>query len=332
MSKSRPESIVDPLTVIPKYGTDALRMALVMGVSPGNDQNWSKSKIEANRNFANKLWNIARYVEGTLGNEVVQDGKPEPKTAADHWVLERINQEGKRIADHLDNYRFSEAYDTLYHLIWDDVADWYIEASKSALNASVLNYSLGAILKLAHPFAPFVTETIWQSLHPDTEVLLARSAWPKQVHTDSKKAAQFSKIKSIVSEIRTIKTMLHIKGLSLYFKQAHFIEENAQIIKELAKLADVKQVSDGRGLRLTQTSEEAWLDIDLESARDFIGRLKERRESITKQVGLLEGRLSNEAYVKKAPKQLVDETKQQLKDLQTESKTIDTQLEQFKSL
>lgn len=329
MSKSRPESIVDPLTIIPKYGTDALRMALIMGVSPGNDQNWSTGKIEANRNFCNKLWNMARYIEGTLEDDLAHSQKPEPKTAADHWVLDRLNTVGVKIGEHLDNYRFSEAYDLVYHLIWDDVADWYLEASKSAQNASVLNYTLETIVKLAHPFAPFVTETIWQTLHADSETLLTLSSWPKSVHADHKKAEEFNKIKTIVSEVRNVKTLLQLKDTTLYFTDAPFIAENATLIGKLARLMAITEVTDGRGLRLTQTAEKCWLDIDYVTAREFTSKLHEKQTSVTKQIELLNGRLSNKAYIKKAPKQLVDQTKQQLADLKSELTTIDEQLKQF---
>lgn len=332
MSKSRPESIVDPLTIIPKYGTDALRMALIMGVSPGNDQNWSTGKIEANRNFCNKIWNMARYIEGALDNGHTHGLKPEPESAADHWVLDKINSVGSKIDNHIANYRFSEAYDLTYHLIWDDIADWYIEASKSAQNASVMNYVLEAIVKLAHPFAPFVTETIWQTLHPEDDSLLTLSPWPEKVKADTKKAEQFEKIKTIVSEVRNIKTLLQIKGSTLYFIDAPFITENSEIIKKLAKLLEVKEVSDGRGLHLTQTTEKCWLDIDRLTAQEFVGRLSEKQDSVSKQINLLEKRLGNESYTKKAPKKLVEESREQLALLKTEHETICDQLDQFSNL
>lgn len=325
MSKSRPESIIDPLQIIPKYGTDALRMALVMGVSPGNDQNWSQGKIEANRNFCNKLWNIARYIEGKLGDRVEPGVTPKPDTAADHWVIERLNETGATIADHLDNYRFSEAYDLVYHLIWDDVADWYIEASKSAENASVLNYVLETIIKLAHPFAPFVTETIWQTLHEQPDDLLMLSSWPVKVEADVKAAARFNKIKTLVTELRTIKTLLNLKGGTLSFTDAAFISDNVQLIKELAKLETIKE-GKGMGLRLTQTAEPAWLVVDENTAKDYAKKLNENRDSVAKKIKQIEDRLASESYVKKAPEKLVEQSREQLTELQSELKTIEKQL------
>lgn len=329
MSKSRPESIVDPLTIIPEYGTDALRMALIMGVSPGNDQNWSTGKIEANRNFCNKIWNMARYIEGALEEGHKHGVKPKPESAADHWVIERLNTVGTKISEHLDNYRFSEAYDLVYHLIWDDVADWYIEASKSAQNASVMNYVLETIVKLVHPFAPFVTETIWQTLHPSDDSLLTLSSWPKTASVDKHKAKEFQEVKTIISEIRNIKTLLQIKELTLYFTDSTPVKNNLEVIKKLSRLSAVTEVSDGRGLRLTQTTQNCWLDIDPQAALEFIDKLHEKRTSAAKQIELLEKRLGNESYVQKAPETLVKQSREQLDSLKNEINIIDKQIDQF---
>ena len=243
--------------------------------------------------------------------------------------MHRLAQDTKAISQHLDAYRFSEAYETLYHLVWDDVADWYIEASKKAQNASVLNFTLETILKLAHPFAPFVTETIWQTLHPHDDSLLITSDWPKAAVSDKVLAKEFEQIMGIVSEVRQIKTMLGIKGGALYFKDSEFLGANSQIIAELARLDDIKHVYEIRGLRLTQTTETAWLDIDEATAKKFHGKLQERHRDIKNQLKTLESRLSNKAYMEKAPKKLITETKTQQKELTTELQTIEKQLKQF---
>ncbi len=227
MSKSRPESIIDPLDVIPKYGTDALRMALIMGVTPGNDQNWGWGKVEANRNFCNKLWNIARYTEGALGDVHKPGGIPDPQSTADHWALQKLQQETKIIEGYLDTYRFSEAYEHLYHFVWDNVADWYVEASKSQESREVLGYVLENILKLAHPFAPFVTETIWQTLYSDTDGLLITSSWPKVRRSNKEKAADFEEIKAIVTEVRAVTRALGLSKPSLYYTSVPFWRKTA---------------------------------------------------------------------------------------------------------
>lgn len=331
MSKSV-GNVVDPVPLIEKYGSDALRMGIIAGRSPAINRGYDSRRVEEARNFCNKLWNIARYIENVLGDELSLGQSAKPETAADHWILGRLDGAVKATGGHLDNYRFSEAYELLYHLIWDDVADWYIEASKERRNASVLNVVLETSLKLAHPFAPFLTETIWQSLQPGDDNLLITSPWPKSLPFNKKQSADFEAIKAIVGEVRQINTLLHLRESSLYFTDAAFILENAESIRKLAKLQSVKQVSDGRGLRLTQTKENCWLDIDYATAREFTGKLKDKQAAISKQIETLKGRLSNESYVKKAPKQLVSESKQQLAELKEEYAAVESQLAQFSEL
>ncbi len=328
MSKSRPESIIDPLDVIPKYGTDALRMALIMGVSPGNDQNWGWGKIEANRNFCNKLWNIARYIEGRLGDEYTL-GKPEPRTSADHWVLDKLNEAIETIDDHLANYRFSEAYDHLYHFVWDDVADWYIEATKTEQGGDLLAYVLAQILRLAHPFAPFVTETIWQTLTWTGDSLLATESWPKPAKAAKKHAEEFEAIKSIVVESRGIIKDLGLAEANLYYTDVPFLADNAALLARLARLQSVKEVSGGDGLHLTGTPYSCWLDVSREDARAHVARLESQKTAEQQKVAQLEKRLSNDAYVRQAPKELVHETRDQLKAAQEQIERLSAEQTRF---
>lgn len=312
MSKSRPESIIDPLTVIPKYGTDALRMALIMGVSPGNDQNWGWGKIEANRNFCNKLWNIARYIEGKVG-DTYKDRTAEPTTIADHWVLTKLQHTTEAISADLGNYRFAEAYDTLYHFVWDDFADWYVEASKAALNVPLLAFCLETILKLVHPFAPFVTETIWQTLAWEKDSLLATSRWPEIPSADKKAVKQFEEVKTIVSEVRFIVKALGAHDVRLCFNDDPFLKTNAELIRQLNRIKEVVAVV-GRenGVRLTQTRHGAWLDIDSKTAQKYVGELAAKHDAAETTIGQLKARLSNKSYVKNAPVHIVAQTKQSL--------------------
>lgn len=315
MSKSRPESIIDPLSVIPKYGTDALRMALIMGVSPGNDQSWSNSKLEANRNFCNKLWNIARYVE-----DVISD-TPQPQTAkaissADHWVLRKLQQSQRKINDDLDAYHFSEAYDTLYHFIWDDVADWYIEASKAAPNEPLLAHMLEAILVLAHPFAPFVTETIWQTLAWEADSLLATRIMADPLHGNADRAAEFTEMQAIITEVRFVLAALKVPGVTLYYTAVPFLGENAATIQRLTRLKAVTEVTDGTGLYLTSTKYRCWLDIDQATAREYLQELANKQARQTAIITRLESRLQNESYVGNAPRDVVEQTRDQLRDAQ----------------
>jgi valyl-tRNA synthetase len=328
MSKSRPESIIDPLQVIPKYGTDALRMALIMGVSPGNDQNWGWGKIEANRNFCNKIWNMARYIEGVLGDETSREGA-KPITVADHWVLQGLEQAQQKISADIDAYHFSEAYDTLYHFIWDDVADWYIEASKAEPNKAVLATVLEQVLSIAHPFAPFLTETIWQTLAWEKDSILATRGYLKTPNYDAKLANAFTDIQRIVTETRTIITALKVTNVTLYYTDIPFLAENAAIIKKLAKLLNVTDVQDGSGLYLISTSYTCWLDIDRLIAQQYAQELQEKFLTQQKVVAQLKARLANKQYLEKAPKQKVDETKEQLRVAQDTAKAIEQERARF---
>lgn len=328
MSKSRPESIIDPLEIIAKYGTDALRLALIMGVSPGNDQSWGTDKVEANRNFNNKLWNIARYYENLAGEDQARE-EPEARTVADHWILAKLAGSVASIDKSIERYDFSGAYHELYHLVWDDFADWYVEASKHNLNYGVLTYGLETILKLAHPFAPFVTETIWQTLNPKDDSLLITTPWPKPVKHDKKIARDFEQLQAVISEIRQIKTMLGLKYTALYYKDSPLLKDNSKLVAALAKLDEMKPVVEADGLRLTQTPITAWLDIDDGTARVFADKLAARRTEINRQLHALVNRLGNPAYAKKAPKKLVEESKSRQKDLKIELDAIEKQLKQF---
>jgi len=329
MSKSRPESIINPLDVIGEYGTDALRMALIMSVAPGNDQNWNQSKIEANRNFCNKLWNIARYCETALGDSYVHGSTPEPQTAADHWVLRKLQQSSEQIADYLDTYRFSEAYDLLYHFVWDDVADWYIEASKSQTSREVLGYVLENVLKLAHPFAPFVTETIWQTLYSDTDSLLITSSWPTPVAADMQHADDFEQIRVIVGEARSLVKQLGLVKPSLYYTDVPFLAENGPLLARLAGLGGVSEVSSGTGLQLTGTAYSCWLDVDSNTLKAYGDKLQEQLNAQERVLVQLRGRLNNKSYVAHAPKEIVAQTREQLAEAEAALERLNTEAHRF---
>lgn len=331
MSKSRPESIIDPLEVISKYGTDALRMAMIMSVAPGNDQNWSWPKVEANRNFCNKLWNIARYIEATIGDNHQQKGNPEPETPADHWVLGKLQHLSDTVAADIAAFRFSEAYDRIYHFVWDDFADWYIEASKAHANHAVLAYGLESILKIMHPFAPFVTETIWQTLKWEGDTLLATAPWPVAATFDQKKAAEFEQLQSLISEARFVITTINADKPALYHADEQLITDNAELVKRLARLGGVKAGKPEQGLQLNATTLQAWLDIDEKAVEKFVETLQDTVTATEREVGTLRQRLGNKSYVDNAPKHLVDETRNQLEQAETTLVKQRAELARFKS-
>jgi valyl-tRNA synthetase len=328
MSKSDKETIVDPLKTIAEYGTDSLRLALLQGTSAGNDQRLGTGKIMANRNFCNKLWNIARYIEGVVGDDISRGGV-KPVSAADHWIVSKLRTTQASISDDLDNYRFSEAYDTIYHFVWDDLADWYIEASKAEPNKSLLAYLLESVLVLTHPFAPFVTETIWQTLAWEADSVLASLPLAAIIDSDAKQATNFADMQAIVSEARFITKALKVSDVTLYYSNASFLGDNATTIKRLARLKAVEQVNDGSGLHLTSTSHDCWLDIDAATARTYVAELSEKAAKAAADIKQLESRLGNENYVTNAPEAVVEQTRQQLKAAQELATSLTAEIQRF---
>lgn len=327
MSKSK-GNVIDPYPLIDEYGTDALRLGMISGRSAGESAAYDPSKVVAGRNFCNKLWNIARYIESIIGDDPI---KPDPKTESvtDNWVLRELQQASESIEKSMDDYRFSEAYDTLYHVVWDSVADWYIEASKYEKNKQMMAYVLDTILRLAHPFAPFVTETIWQTLGWTGDSLLISQQWPKVKTGKASDAEAFSDIQKIVAEIRVIKSELKIKKTSLFFASSKTLDEYGDLVKTLAGLENVAKVEDGNGLNLTQTDHKAWLDIDRETREHYAKQLEKQREELEKRFTGLKKRLGNENYVSQAPKELVNETKHQLKEAEEAISRIDSEIKRF---
>jgi valyl-tRNA synthetase len=331
MSKSK-GNVINPMEVVDQYGSDALRMGIITGQTPGTNQPFGTPRVIAARNFANKLWNVARFIQDKLGDDYKSAGRPVPETPADAWILHKLQQSTEAVTSHLDNYRFSEASEVVYHLLWDDFADWYIEASKTNVNKHVLAYGLETVLKLAHPFAPFVTETIWQTLKWENDSLLITSKWPEPAGTDDKKAGEFEEVKDIVSEIRYIKGVLKLRTeLTLYHTGDEFIRRHNDQIKKLSRLGDIKEVRDGRGLHLTSTRRVAWLDIDQETANHFLKQLKAKIEEQEASIKNLTARLDNKTYTQKAPKHLVEQTRNQLEEAKATLAKVREEHDRFSS-
>lgn len=311
MSKSK-GNVINPMELVTEFGSDATRMGIITGRAPAQDQAFNKGAVIAARNFCNKLWNIARFVESQIGdNHVIVP--LEPQTPADHWIIRQLNDAANNIAVKLEQYRFSEAADLVYHVIWDDVADWYIESSKTAINRPLLSWVLATSLKIAHPFAPFVTETIWQTLNYTTGVLI-RETWPTPEAYDQIQAEQFERIKDLVTEGRWIITELPgNKKYGLLYGNDGLVSDNKDTIQHLMKLASIEQTDQPRGLKLAVPNREVWLDIDSETLYQHQENLEMRlAESRQKRDGL-QKRLDNPTYVEKAPSYLVEETRDQLK-------------------
>ncbi len=327
MSKSK-GNVVPPMEKVDEYGSDAFRMGIVADEAPASNRPYDNSKIVGARNFCNKLWNIARYIENK------NDSKTEPavdknnQTIADEWMLSRLQHSTEKITKNLENYRFADAYDELYHLVWDDFADWYIEASKILYNPHVLKTVFENILKLAHPFAPFVTETIWQSRADDSSVL-ATSSWPAILNADTKKAKHFDQIKELVIEIRATTTALNEHKTSLLHENDVLIDENSDLITKLAGLKLIENVGQGSGLKLVSSKHEVWLDISDEKVDTYRDRLEDKLSELRSREEQLKKRLSNKSYVSNAPEKLVNQTKTELDEILSSIEKVKKELKTF---
>ncbi len=310
MSKSK-GNVINPMELVAEFGSDATRMGVIAGRAPAQSQAFNKGSVIAARNFCNKLWNIARFVEAQIGdNHQIVD--LEPQTPADHWIIRQLNDAANNIAVRIEQYRFSEASETVYHTIWDDVADWYIESSKTAINRPLLSWVLATSLKIAHPFAPFVTETIWQTLNY-TDGILMREAWPTPEKFDPIAAEQFEQLKLLVAEGRwVIAELPGNKKYRLLYGNDSLIADNQDTIKHLMRLEAIEHTDQPRGLRLAAANREAWLDIDSETLYQHQENLEMRLVEARQKLAGLKKRLENPTYVEKAPAHLVEETREQL--------------------
>lgn len=310
MSKSK-GNVINPMEAVAEYGSDALRLGLIASRSAGQNQAFTTSKVVAGRNFCNKLWNVARFIEGKLG-EGYKPTQPEPKSLADHWIIRELSNAATDIDQQMANYRFAEAGEIVYHAVWDSVADWFIEASKSEENTPMLAWVLDTSLKIAHPFAPFVTEAIWQSLdwHND---LLVLAAWPESTTYDEIAAAEFERLQKLVAEARYV--MAELPGNERYeivYQNDSLLADNEQLIVHLARLKGMKHVDQPTGLRLAASGREAWLTVSEEILYEHQTNLEVRLSEARQFVKTLEARLANEAYLSKAPEHLVEESRSQL--------------------
>jgi len=310
MSKSK-GNVINPMELVAEFGSDATRMGIIAGRAPAQSQAFNRGSVIAARNFCNKLWNIARFVEAQIGdNHQIVD--LEPQTPADHWIIRQLNDAANNIAVRLEQYRFSEASEAVYHTIWDDVADWYIESSKTAINRPLLSWVLATSLKIAHPFAPFVTETIWQTLNY-TDGILMREAWPTPEKFDPIAAEQFEQLKLLVAEGRwVIAELPGNKKYRLLYGNDSLIADNQDTIKHLMRLEAIEHTDQPRGLRLAAANREAWLDIDSETLYQHQENLEMRLAEARQKLAGLKKRLENPTYVEKAPAHLVEETRKQL--------------------
>jgi len=324
MSKSK-GNVINPQDLVQQYGSDATRMGLIASRSAGVNQAFTPGNIVAARNFANKLWNIARYIEDKLGGDF-KDRTPQPKTAADHWILDRLNTASTKVGKLIETHRYAEAYDMVYHTTWDDLADWYIEASKVDYSPTVLAYALETVLKITHPFAPFVTETIWQTLGWESGLLI-NSSWPSTVGLVPDQAKKFVEIQALISEARFVSADLASGKQELIYVKDELIDTHQELIKKLAGLKAVSKVGQGRGMRLAVPGSEAWLNVEAKVLKAHHQKLQVRLKDTIDQIERLQSRLKNKSYVDNAPAAVVAETRSQLENHELLQKRLAKEIE-----
>jgi len=336
MSKSL-GNVVEAMEIVASQGSDALRMGLLAGRAPAVNRGYDRRRVEEARNFCNKLWNVARYAEAKIGNQHSGRSNAQPQSIADHWILRQLDDSVKEMSKFLVKYRLSEAYETLYHFVWNDLADWYIEATKTSfdsaqgkdLNPAFLAYVLESTLKLAHPFAPFVTETIWQTLAWDDSSFLMTQNWPKVMDFDNNKAAEFEGLKAGISEIRQIISRLELKKPKLVHDGSQLITQNKELVSGLAGLGAVEQGRLEGGLKLINARTDTWLDIDQLAAQGYLLKLSRQKQELEQTIKTLQNRLNNPSYTQKAPQELVDQTRSQLDNEKSKLAIIESDIANF---
>ncbi len=342
MSKSLGNGI-DPLEEIDKYGADALRFTLATGNSPGNDMRYMPEKAEASRNFANKIWNAARFVLMNLDENEAAPHLPETLALEDKWILTRYNDVVKEVTDNLEKFELGIAVAKLYDFIWDVLCDWYIELSKVRLNGddaaakadakAVLVYVMSNTLKLLHPFMPFITEEIWQTLPHDGETVM-KSDWPvyDEALNFAADAAEFERIMDGIRAVRNRRAEMNVapsKKAAVYVA-TKYVDTFTTGGVFFEKLASASSVTVGESFDLpgavSIVTADATMYIPMDQLVDFeaeIARLTKEKEQTEKVLTGVMAKLNNEAFVSKAPKPIVDNQREAAEKLQEKIKLID---------
>lgn len=345
MSKSLNNG-VDPLLIIDKYGADALRFSLATGVAPGGDTRFIEEKVESARNFINKIWNASRFV---LMNSEGKDFKKLEDirlTYADKWILSRLNNVVKEVTINLNKYEIGLATGKLYDFVWSDFCDWYIEATKpmlygdnerAKLNAlTVLNFVLDEILKLMHPFIPFVTEEIYQYKQTGKRHALMMQEWPKynKKFNYYKEAKAFEGVMDIIKAIRNVRNEMQVapsKKIKVYVKageHAAVVEKLSTYIEKMAGVGEVVMTDEKPDEKKLSALVTPYAEIfiplgELIDTDKEIARLNKELDGVNKEIARGEGMLNNKGFIAKAPKQLVDaETEKFKKNRELKEKLV----------
>ncbi|MFA5935940.1 MAG: valine--tRNA ligase [Patescibacteria group bacterium] len=334
MSKSL-GNILDPLDLIPKYGTDAVRLSLVMGTTPGLDVKLSEEKIQGFRNFTNKLWNISRFMLMQIGD--VKPSKPKAKTLADEWILARLAEVSLSVTKKIDAYQFSAAGEELRDFTWGDLADWYLEIAKIEKGKeAILSHILETLLKLWHPFMPFVTEYVWKTAGFEGDLIVAK--WPKTI--DVEIVSSFDIIRTLVTDMRRLRAEQGIEPVKMVeFAIAipkdvkKLLEENIDIVKVLTRSENVSFVDSIENGWASVVSGNATIglnvagSVDVEKERE---KTEKEIEETKKYIASLTGKLKNKEFLAKAPANVREEMETKFGEAEAKMKALTDRLEKLK--
>ena len=351
MSKSLGNGI-DPLDIIRDYGADALRFTLVTGNTPGNDMRFYTKRVEANRNFANKLWNATRFLMMNMSDEITDSNFDVEKLHyEDKWILSKLQKVIKSITEKIEKYDIGLAADDIYDFIWSDFCDWYIEIVKPVLysdnaeektnTVKVLLYVLENILKLLHPFMPYITEEIWQAL-PNREDALIVSKWPEfkeeLVFEKEERATEY--IENAIREIRNARSEMNIenskKSNTLVYTKDPEVKEIFQELKGLLLslgYSNSVEITDDEGRKNSENIaivlDKAEIQLPLKELVDFekeLKRLQKDKKDAEAELKRAKGKLSNQGFVSKAPAKLIEEEKEKVTKYEEILKTVEEQI------
>lgn len=346
MSKSLGNGI-DPLKLIDKYGADALRYSLSTGVAPGGDIRYSDDRMDSSRNFMNKIWNASRYVVMNLEGAKIKDLKDVEFTGADKWILTKLQNVIKDVRKNLDKYEIGLALAKLYDFMWSDYCDWYIELTKPMLysqdeekknNAlTTLKFVLTEILKLMHPFIPFITEEIWSYLGISETIMLESYPTYRKEFDFVEECEEFEKVKEAIGKIRNIRAEMSVpvsKRVHLFVKTSDkkAFEDAVSYIEKLAGVSEMKFVEEKKeaGEKLCQAAingAELFIPLgELVDTEKETARLNKEKEKVLAEIKRSEGMLNNQGFVKNAPAALIEKEKEKLQKNKELLEKIDGQL------
>ncbi len=345
MSKSLGNGI-DPLEIIDQYGADALRFMLATGNSPGNDMRFMTDKVESSRNFANKLWNAARFILMNLGDEDIPLCLPAELTLEDKWIVSRFNTLVQAVTENLDKFELGIAIQKLYDFIWDNFCDWYIELCKSRLQGEsagaarqVLVYVMTGMLQLLHPFMPYVTEEIWQSLPHNGEALMV-TTWPTydEALNFPEEEKEMERIMVAIGAIRNRRSEMNVppSRKAQVFVETAFASTFEKGIPFILRLASASEVQVGTAFEMDGTvsivTADATIKIPLDDLVDKAAekaRLQKEKDNVQKQLDGVQQRLSNPAFTDKAPANVVQTAREQAQRLQEKLALLEQSLAQL---